>query len=124
CSSDLASTYFVKAIFQGSRGQLWLGTDTGLGRYNPRTGEFFRYTQRHGLPDDVVTDIIEDDAGNLWLSTQQGLARFEMSTEEFTPFTAAHGLIGNLYNRATALKTRSGELVFGNSKGFSIFYPA
>lgn len=119
-----ASNYFVKAIYQDSRGQLWLGTDTGLGRYNPETGEFYRYTQRHGLPDLVVTDIIEDEAGDLWLSTQQGLARFEVRAEEFTPFTAAHGLIGNLYNRATGLMTRRGELVFGNSKGFSIFDPA
>ena len=123
-SNPLAGNYFVKAIYQDSRGRLWLGTDNGLGEYNPATGEFHRYTQADGLPDVVVTDIIEDEAGNLWLSTQQGLARFAVDAGEFSHFSSAHGLIGNLYNRATALKTRHGELVFGNSKGFSIFDPA
>src|SRR5690606_33257450 len=81
------------------------------------------YTTADGLPDLVVTGLAEDPAGSLWISTQQGLARMDTDTGQFRHFAEDHGLLGNLYNRDTALLTQRGELVFGNSKGFSIFDP-
>src|SRR5690606_24122204 len=84
---------------------------------------FTHYTTDDGLPDLVVTGLVEDPTGFLWVSTQEGLARFDTDTVEFSHLTEQHGLPGNLYNRETALLTQRGELVFGNSKGLSIFDP-
>src|SRR5690606_22681782 len=42
----------------------------------------------------------------------------------FRNFGKHHGLTGNLFNRNTSLLTRRGELLVGNSKGFSLFNPS
>lgn len=116
---------FIFAIYEDSRGNFWIGTDGGgLNLMDRSTGKFTAYTSRHGLADDVVAGIIEDDQGHLWLGTQKGLARFDIDKKQFRNFDKRYGLNDNLFNRNTPVKLDSGELFFGNSKGFVLFNPA
>ncbi|HEY8939227.1 MAG TPA: diguanylate cyclase, partial [Cellvibrio sp.] len=116
---------FVFAIYEDSRGNFWVGTDGGgLNLMDRSTGKFTAYTSRHGLADDVVAGIIEDNQGYLWLGTQKGLARFDVDKKQFRNFDKRYGLNDNLFNRNTPVKLDSGELFFGNSKGFVLFNPA
>jgi two-component system sensor histidine kinase ChiS len=124
-SRNSISADFVKALYEDSCGHLWIGTHGGgLNRMEIGSRRFRTYNAEHGLPDDVVTGIIEDDQQRLWVSTHKGIARFDAATNSFRAYDKRHGLAGNLFNRNTASKTTQGELLFGSSKGLTIFNPA
>ncbi len=56
---------------------LWIGTDGGgLIRFNYRSGETIVFTQREGLPHNMVLRILQNDDGSLWLATRKGLCLF------------------------------------------------
>jgi signal transduction histidine kinase/ligand-binding sensor domain-containing protein/ActR/RegA family two-component response regulator len=123
------SKSYIRSIYQDRRGRLWLGTDGGgLNRMKPADNPdspptFIHYTEKDGLPGNVVLNILEDEEGNLWLSTFNGLSRFNPDSGVFTDFNSSDGLQGNQFNGGAALKSRSGELFFGGTKGFNVFDP-
>ena len=45
----------------------------GLLRF--RDGHFVRYDNKHGLPDDVICQLLDDEAGWLWVGSQKGIFR-------------------------------------------------
>lgn len=116
---------FVTAIYEDRYGHLWVGSEGGgVSVMDYETRKFRTFTVANGLADDTVSGIQGDREGFIWLSTHKGLSRFDPATQTFRNFDKRHGLSGNLFNRNTPLLTRRGELLFGNSKGFSLFNPA
>jgi len=113
----------IKSIFEDSKENLWIGTDTGLNLFDRKTEKFTSYTKRDGLPNDTIIAILEDNQGYLWMSTEHGLSRFDPDTEKFRNYDVNHGLPGNVFNRPAYLKTQKGDLVFGSTKGITIFDP-
>lgn len=114
----------VLSIYEDSRHRLWLTTQGGgFCRYCPETGNFIRYTQREGLPNDVVYRILEDNDGCFWLTTNQGLVRFLLEKQEFRLFTVANGLLCNQFNSRSAFKDAGGKMYFGTIEGFIAFDP-
>jgi signal transduction histidine kinase/ligand-binding sensor domain-containing protein len=65
----------VNAMLQDSRGFLWIGTDSGLSRFDG--ARFVSYDPRQGLPSPNVTALLEAPAGGLLVGTTGGLARLE-----------------------------------------------
>lgn len=61
----------VNAIFQDSRGFLWIGTaGGGICKFN---GENFTpYFSKDGIAGDIITDITEDKDNNLWFTASWG----------------------------------------------------
>jgi two-component system sensor histidine kinase ChiS len=116
---------FVTSIYEDRFGRLWVGSEGGgVSVMDAEKRTFRSYTRADGLADDAVSGIQGDRDGYIWLSTHKGLSRFDPSTQTFRNFDKRHGLSGNLFNRNTPLLTRRGELLFGNSKGFSLFNPS
>ena len=69
-TSDGLSNNSVKTIIRDSYGFLWIGTESGLNRYD---GYGFKvYTMRSGVPNSLISnDIIglqEDGLGNIWVN--------------------------------------------------------
>ncbi|MFO1499325.1 MAG: two-component regulator propeller domain-containing protein [Verrucomicrobiota bacterium] len=60
----------VTAIHQDRAGQLWVGTQTGLARWDETS--WTTYTTREGLPANVVQAIADDAEGNTWLGFDSG----------------------------------------------------
>ena len=85
----------VTAIVQDRQGFLWIGTRTGLSRFD---GVSFRsFDTSDGLPHAGVHDIVEDSTGSLWFATGRGLVR--MLTErndDGTVFEPAVGIPGGV----------------------------
>ena len=47
---------------------LWIGTNSGgLNRLDLRDYSFIHYTDKDGLPNNVIYGILSDNSGNLWL---------------------------------------------------------
>lgn len=104
---------------------IWIGTKgAGLVRMDKVTQTCVSYTEKNGLPNNVVYGILPDEAKNLWLSTNRGIARFNPKTAFFRVFTKEDGLQEDEFNTLSFSKTAKGELCFGGVNGFNVFNPA
>lgn len=104
---------------------LWLGTNgRGFNRFDKQTGKCIRYSDKDGLPNNVVFGILHDNFSNLWMSTNKGISCFNIQQKIFRNFTTEDGLPGNEFIRGQFLKSRSGEMFFGAVNGILWFNPA
>lgn len=135
---------FVRTLHRQQDGVLWIGTASGLGRWeggtgaDPRTGRLAVFGRRHGLPDEVISQILEDDTGHLWLGSNQGI--FRIARRELAAVAAGQATRVNAiaYGRAegleglectggfhpAGLRTRDGRLWFSTVKGLVTVDPA
>ncbi|HEY3475410.1 MAG TPA: two-component regulator propeller domain-containing protein, partial [Anaerolineales bacterium] len=113
----------VWAIHQTADGSLWLGTQKGLNHLDPSSGIFTHYTEKQGLPNNMVLGILEDYSGNLWLTTNNGLAQFDPRAKTFHVYDASDGLQSNEFNSNAYFRTRGGILYVGGINGFNSFNP-
>jgi len=83
----------VQCITQDDDGNLWIGTLSGLTKYNGR--EFKVYTRTDSLAEDWVTSLCKDKTGNIWFGHWAGgVSMFNYKTkkienlnlEEYTRF--------------------------------------
>ena len=114
----------VNAICIDRSGIIWIGTQSGLNRFDPVAQTFTVYYERDGLPSNRVTGILEDDRGNLWLSTGTGLSRFDPRAKTFVNYSASDGIVrGNIYGPHAGWKDARGEMFFASSAGVIAFFP-
>ena len=78
----------VLCLFQDSRGFLWVGTYSGLNRYDGYKVKAYKFddSKESTISNDMIRGICEDNEGNLWVGTNSGLNKFVRDTERFTRF--------------------------------------
>lgn len=118
----------VMDLVEDEAGTIWVGTfGGGLCRVMKDAGGriwFRRYSERQGLPNNVIYGILVAADGHLWLSTNFGLSRFDPVTETFKNFDLHDGLQSNEFNGGAFFKSPvDGEMFFGGINGFNSFYP-
>lgn len=113
----------VRSIQVDSSGILWLGSNRGLFRFDPRTEKAVRYAGDEGLSVEDVSCVLPDDEGNLWLSTTRGISRFDTAARRFYNYDERDGLQPRGFARYSCMRARDGRLYFGGSAGFNTFYP-
>ncbi len=114
----------VWAIYQARDGTLWLGTQTGLNRFDAGSRTFRHFTEKDGLPNNVVLGILEDNTGKLWLTTNNGLAQFDPRARSFVVYDTSDGLQSNEFNSNAYFCARNGTMYVGGINGFNLFKPA
>lgn len=116
----------VLDIIEDNQQRLWVATrGGGLNLLqDPDEGIFQRFTEKDGLPSDVINAIEMDNQGYFWLGTAKGLTRFHPDSHDIVHYNASNGLQGNQFNIGSSIKLKSGELVFGGTNGFTLFDPA
>ena len=68
------------AVLEDRHGNVWLGTRSGLVRYQARGG-LTTFTRADGLPEDDISALLEDREGSLWVGTRGGgLSQFSDRT--------------------------------------------
>ncbi|HNH28653.1 MAG TPA: two-component regulator propeller domain-containing protein [bacterium] len=122
-SSSLSSDLVLR-IFESRDGLIWIGTaGGGLNRYDKQTGHWKTYTDKHGLANNVINGILEDQTGRLWISTNKGLSRLDPKTETFRNFDEGDGLISAEFGVGAALRAHDGRMYFGSNRGLVTFHP-
>ena len=126
----------IYTIHEDSEGTLWLGTyGGGLLRFKNR--EFFRYTSKEGLYDDVIFQILEDEKANLWMSCNRGvfsnsmrdlngLAEGRIARIESVAYDTSDGMGSSECNGSSqpaGWRTRNGMLMFPTIKGIAVVNP-
>jgi ligand-binding sensor domain-containing protein/signal transduction histidine kinase len=69
-------------LLQTRDGYLWVGTDSGLARFDGVRFVNFRVATDPGLADNLIRCLYEDRAGTLWIGTQRGLSRMRQGQIE------------------------------------------
>ncbi|WP_299552298.1 hybrid sensor histidine kinase/response regulator transcription factor [Seonamhaeicola sp.] len=87
--SDGLSHSSVRHIVQDKYGFLWLGTFSGLNRFDGY--EFKTFTSSDSgnnklLNDDITALKLDNGSNNLWIGTRNGLTRLNLLTNTFTTF--------------------------------------
>jgi ligand-binding sensor domain-containing protein/signal transduction histidine kinase/DNA-binding response OmpR family regulator len=121
--------YYINSITEDSKGRLWFGTQSS-GLILIDAEKVYWFNSGNGLNDNTVNAVLEDDNGYFWISTNTGISKLEFLEKQdgdfqirSTNFTEAHGLQGKQFERGSALKTKSGNLLFGGVNGFNIVSP-
>ncbi len=101
---------------------LWVGTKSGLSRYNNDCDCFFSYPTISGktIPSGYIRNIIEDQNKNIWISAgRKGLFRYERKSNNFTQFLNNPSDSVNLVNDDTRvlLADRNNTLWIGTGTG-------
>jgi ligand-binding sensor domain-containing protein/signal transduction histidine kinase len=114
----------VGAVYVASSHQIWIGTENGLNRLDPETGQFKGYDSRNGLAGSAIDCILEGDHGYVWMNTNKGLSRFNPADGSFANYSDADGLPGtDLTGWASCFKSRRGELFFSGFAGAVGIFP-
>lgn len=94
---------FVHKIFKDSKGNFWIGTQSGINIFNPIKKEFsqIQQTSLHNLmQNNRVFDIVEDQNQNIWIGTKFGLHK--LSNNSFQSF----------YNKPNDLNSISSNQIY------------
>lgn len=83
-TDTLKFTSGIRAIFQDSKGNYWLGShNDGVSYYDGKTFEYF--TTNEGLSNNQIRSIQEDKNGNIWFGTANGVSVYD--GEKFTNYS-------------------------------------
>jgi diguanylate cyclase (GGDEF)-like protein len=121
------SLFFVTwKIFEDHSGNIWIGTNDGLGKYNAEKDrfDFYRHDPKNpkSLSFDVVLDITEDKDKRLWIATRGGGVNvFDSSTGTFTSYRKKDGLPEDIIRSIKA--DNLGNLWLGSASGLTQFNP-
>lgn len=78
----------VTDICQDRFGYLWIGTETGLSRFDGI--EFKNFSTDDGLPDNEIDKLFLDSHNKLWIATPKGIAQYTKSGFTAYPFSHDH----------------------------------
>lgn len=82
-SKDITSDYVFSICYTSSK-ELWIGTTSGVVRYNYETDTF---SQFHGLRNMFIYDIKEDADGNIWFANYtNGLYKLDVRSKNLIHF--------------------------------------
>ena len=81
-TTDGLSNNSVRCLFRDSRGFLWIGTESGLNKYD---GYAFRpyYRSNSNLPGDAVQEVFEDPEKDVWVRLSEGYVIYDYVTGRF-----------------------------------------
>lgn len=75
----------VRCMLNDQRGFIWIGTRSGLNRYDRYNlkSYFYKKDDPGSLPGNQINFLTEDRAGNIWVGTENGLALYDPATDKF-----------------------------------------
>jgi len=115
----------VRAVYQDSRGFLWVGTMNGVSRYDGYTFKKYVDSAAGAITTGYWTyAICEDRDQNLWIGTLDGLRKFDVKTEQFNDYNVADRQNLLFCNEITALHCDQNNLLWvGTRQGLATFDP-
>ena len=118
---ELLPDVMCYSLCQTSRGDILIGTGSGLYIYKP--GEKEATLFHEGLKDKAVNYIVETNDGSLWCSTSMGIWQYDPKTDSFIGHMAGNGLTKKEYVMNVGMHTDDDLVFFGNNDGLTVFSP-
>jgi ligand-binding sensor domain-containing protein/signal transduction histidine kinase len=130
------SADFVRAIIETDDGAVWFGTYGG-GLNRLKDGRISQVTMRHGMFENIVSRILEDDLGNFWMTGNNGIVRVSRAELDEVadgrkaflnaiPYGPGDGMRSSECNgggQPAGWRTRDGRLWFPTARGVAVIDP-
>jgi len=94
----------ITSIKEDKDGNLWLGTDVGIMKYNVNSDvtkfNFQKITKAEGLISNYITSIDTDHTGNLWFGSEKGVTKYNGGSFQqisFEKYLTSNGKIEGIY---------------------------
>jgi signal transduction histidine kinase/ligand-binding sensor domain-containing protein len=116
------SSNFLFTMLEIKTGEIWIGSESGLNRFNRQTGAFTCFSIEDGLANNRVIGLLEEGT-DLWISTNNGISKLNTQTLTFKNFDTGDGLQSTEFNQGAYFKSQTGEMFFGGVYGFNAFFP-
>ena len=89
--NDGLSGNIIRSVFEDSKGNIWIGTENSLDKYDGLNLQSFSDTKISGTP---ILAINEDRKGNIWVGTEsEGLFRIGFGdSTTIDKYTVSEGL--------------------------------
>jgi signal transduction histidine kinase/ligand-binding sensor domain-containing protein/DNA-binding response OmpR family regulator len=115
----------IESLLYDSHGRLWIGTfGGGLSMFDKANNRFTNFTEKDGLQNTTVYQLVEDGQGRIWLSTNTGICSYNPGTKSFRNFNSQHGVQNNNFILGSGIRLADGTIFFGGLQGFNYFDPA
>lgn len=117
----ISGNFITKAtswtITEDKAGNMWFSTN-GFGAYKYDGQSFTQYSEKDGLTNNEVDQILKDSDGNIWFGTRfGGVSRFD--GEEFTTFSQRDNVIGN--DEVCEIYEDSQGNIWMSSEGYGVY---
>jgi len=104
----------VHTIYEDHEGILWIGTNTGIARWDGHG--FVSFDKSGGLSDSEIRAIFEDREGNLWVGAGASVDRFAVT--KLKPYTFVQGpAVANVPDHSSVASTQAGGVWCANDLG-------
>ena len=114
----------VFAIHPVSETKIMVGTRYGgLILLNPESKEITAYTEKDGLNNNTITDIVQENKDYIWLSTYKGINRFSLESEEILDITSLNNFQKGGFGVECLLISKTGTVYAGGINGINYFDP-
>jgi len=115
----------IEALAMDSGGQMWVGTfGGGLSVFNRSKELFNNFSEKDGLQNTTIYQLVGDMQGRMWMSTNTGISSLDVRSGVFRNFNQNNGLQNSNFTHGAGIRLSDGELFFGGQKGFNYFDPA
>ncbi|MCQ2252872.1 MAG: SpoIIE family protein phosphatase [Bacteroidales bacterium] len=107
----------ITSIAEDGNGFIWMGSPTGLVRYDGYHSAYFNNIQ-DGLKGNCVIDLGTDSYGNIWISTENGVSKYDIKQESFTNYPLiTDGEPSYTYQANTIICPANGKILFLSNHG-------
>jgi ligand-binding sensor domain-containing protein/signal transduction histidine kinase/DNA-binding response OmpR family regulator len=109
----------VYAILQDRTGFVWIGTKSGLNRFDGTSFKIYSaHNDSHSLGSDYITSLYEEPSGLIWVGTDNGIWIYNPMSDSFRRFTikSSNGMM--VTNNVNIIKGHKGKIyIAANEQG-------
>ena len=118
------SSNTVESLYQTTEGVLWVGTGSGLNRFDEKKRSFKRYLLSDGLPEENILSLTGDKSNRLWIGTSShGIVCFDQVKNKFISFGLKDGLSSETFGLNAVFKDANDMQFWRTELGLQIFKP-
>lgn len=118
----------IHAIYEDSKNRIWIGTkESGIYIWDGK--ELTNYDESHGISNNCIWTIIEDQQENIWLSTEKGISQIsqkessDLNDFEIKSYGIKEGLSELSFFNGDVIQDSIGVLYWSSSENITVRKP-
>ncbi len=113
----------ANSICQGNEGEIIIGTEEGLYRYDHGGNTAVPFPHAGNLKGKQICSIVKDRKGDYWISTTMGIWQYDHKKCQFIGHINGNGLTTKEYVLGSSMHDSNDRIAFGTNDGITVFYP-
>ncbi len=109
----------VEALYQDTKGFIWIGTPQGLNKFDGYTFDFFQEgSKNRSICNNYILNITEDSKKRLWIATTYGVALYDDVYDIFITKNQPKGYSNYVF---FVFENNEGKIIAGTENGINIY---